>query len=84
MVYYMNPKVLYEGHFRYGMFDVDNDGRLTNIGWSNELSSILRHKNTFDTTIYMWNKYYPIDNFITNISKDCIVFTKESHPEYFI
>ena len=84
MIYYMTPKVLPKGHLRYGMFEVNNYGRLINIGWGNDLNNLLKDKSTFDTYIYMWDKDYHIDNFISNISKDCTIFTKESHPEYFI
>ena len=84
MIYYMTPKVLPKTHLRYGMFEVNNNGRLINIGWDNNLNKLLRDRRTFGISINMWNKDYHIDNFIANISKDCIVFTKESNPEYFI
>lgn len=84
MIYYMTPKVLPKGHIRYGMFEVDNDGRLIRIDWSNDLNNLFNYKTDFGISVGMWNKTYHIDNFIANISEDCIVFTKESHPEYFI
>ena len=83
MIYYMTPKVLPERHFRYGMFEVDNDNKLISTGYGNNLNEIVRDTITLPVQ-HIWNRYYNIDNFIANISKDCIVFTKESHPEYFI
>ena len=84
MIYYMTPKVLPKAHLRYGMFEVNSDGKLINIGWGNDLNNLRKYKNTFGISIGIWDKYYHIDNFIANISKDCIIFTEQSHPEYFI
>lgn len=83
MIYYMTPKVLPKGHFIYSMFEVDNDGTLISIGYDNNLNEIVRDVDILRVQP-LWNRYYNTDNFITNISEDCILFTKESHPEYFI
>lgn len=83
MIYYMTPKVLHENYFRYGMFEVNDDGRLISMGYGEHLNEIKRDINDLFVQ-HIWGKQYNIDNFIANISEDCIVFTEQSHPELFI
>ena len=83
MIYYATPKILLKSYFKYCIFEVNDEGRMIRIDLDNNLNIVLKHAYT-SPVIRLWNRSYDVENFISNISKDCTIFTKESHPEYFI
>ena len=83
MIFIATPKALPKSHFKYGIFEVDDSSRLISAGWSNQIQNLTLYHIPIEPQP-IWDKFYSVDNFLKAVSKDCTIFTTESHPEYFI
>ena len=84
MIFIATPKRLPKGYFKYGIFEVDDNDTLISVGWSNQIQNLTLSITPKRLLHVMWDEEYPIHNFLEEISKDCFIFTEQSHPEYFI
>jgi hypothetical protein len=77
---YATPKVLPKGHVPYGKISFNDDDTIKDWTFRPDIASTI-DAEIDDTTGTAWET-----NFYTyeDIEAFCHIFTKDSHPEYFI
>ena len=84
MIFIATPKQLPKGYLKYVIFEVDDNGTLISAGWADQIQDLKMRFEIPSKTVPMWGIEYSVHNFFEELSKDRIIFTTESHPEYFI